>query len=48
MVRAGRYDRGITHYNVLRTIEELYGLAPTGSAAEAKPIDFCWQPVARH
>ncbi len=44
MVRAGRYDRVITHYNVLRTIEEFYGLTPTASAAEAKPINFCWQP----
>ena len=48
MVRAGRYDRVITHCNVLRTIEEFYSLASTGSAAEAKPIDFCWQPRTQH
>jgi phosphatidylinositol-3-phosphatase len=46
MVRPGRYDQRITHYEVLRTIEAFYGLAPTGAAASATPIDFCWRPFA--
>jgi acid phosphatase len=46
MVRPGRYEQRITHYDVLRTIEEFYGLAPSGAAANAATIDFCWQPVA--
>ncbi len=46
MVRPGRYEQRINHYNVLRTIEEFYGLAPSGAAANATAIDFCWQPVA--
>ena len=46
IVRPGRYEQRITHYNVLRTIEEFYGLAPSGAAANATAIDFCWQPAA--
>src|SRR5664280_2774927 len=46
MVRPGRYEQRITHYDVLRTIEEFYGLASSGAAANAATIDFCWQPVA--
>ncbi len=46
MVRPGRYEQRITHENVLRTIEELYGLPPSGDAAQASAIDFCWQPAA--
>jgi acid phosphatase len=43
MVRAGKYARHITHYEVLRTVEDFYGLRPSGKAAKAKAIDFCWQ-----
>ena len=46
MVRPGRYEQRITHYEVLRTLEQMYGLAPSGAAANAAPIDFCWQPAA--
>jgi acid phosphatase len=46
MVRPGRYEQRITHYNVLRTVEEFYGLVPSGAAANAAAIDYCWQPVA--
>src|SRR5213075_1792337 len=42
MVRAGRDDRPITHYSVLRTLEEAYNLAPTGHAGEVDPIDQVW------
>ena len=37
-VRTGRYDQRVTHYSVLRTIEDLYGLTPLGEAASASPI----------
>ncbi len=42
MVRPGRYGKRIDHYNVLRTIEDMYGLAPTGAAARVAPLD-CWR-----
>ncbi len=42
MVRRGRYGQVIDHYNVLRTIEEMYRLPPLGLAARAKPLK-CWR-----
>ena len=42
MVRPGRYDEPVTHYRVLRTIEDLYGLAHAGSAAQAQPLTDIW------
>jgi hypothetical protein len=41
-VRAGNYSQNINHYNVLRTIEDMYGLAPLGKAASAGPITNVW------
>ncbi len=38
MVKSGHYSQPITQENVLRTIEDVYGLAPTGSAANAAPL----------
>jgi acid phosphatase len=43
MVRSGRYPERIDHYRVLRTLEDLYGLAPTGAAAHAAPIADIWR-----
>jgi hypothetical protein len=43
MVRAGRYPERIDHFRVLRTLEDLYGLAPTGKAASAAPITGIWR-----
>jgi hypothetical protein len=43
MVQAGRYDQRITHYNVLRTIEDLYGLPHVGASAEVAPITRIWK-----
>ena len=37
-VRPGRYGENITHYSVLRTIEQAYGLKPLRNAAAAAPI----------
>jgi hypothetical protein len=43
MIRAGRYPERIDHYRVLRTLEDLYGLTPTGKAANAAPITGIWR-----
>jgi hypothetical protein len=47
MVQAGRYDQRITHENVLRTIEDLYGLSHAGASADAAPISTIWKPAPR-
>ena len=39
-VQPGAFSAGITHYNMLRTIEEFYGLTPLANAADALPIDY--------
>jgi phosphatidylinositol-3-phosphatase len=46
MVKPGRYDEPITHYRVLRTLEDLYGLPRDGSAASVSPIDDIWSRSA--
>jgi acid phosphatase len=38
MVKPGHYSQLITQNNILRTIEDMYGLAPTGNAANAAPL----------
>ena len=47
MVQVGRYDQRITHDNVLRAIEDLYGLSHAGASADAAPITQIWkvQPI---
>jgi len=45
MVRPGRYGTRIDHYNVLRTLEDLYGLPHAGNAASAAPIVDIWTTV---
>jgi acid phosphatase len=42
-VKPGRYGELITHYSVLRTIENLYGLRPLGQAVSASPITNVWR-----
>ena len=42
-VKVGNYSERITHYSVLRTIENLYGLGCTGSACSATGITDVWQ-----
>ncbi|HCW06662.1 MAG TPA: acid phosphatase [Cytophagales bacterium] len=45
MVKSGAYaemPNGINHHNVLRTIEEMYGLPHAGNAANVSPITDCW------
>ena len=41
-VRPGSYNEQISHYNVLSTIEQMYGLPKTGYAASAPAIADIW------
>lgn len=43
MVKQGRYAERITHYSVLRTIEDMYGLPHIAHSAQAAPITDCWR-----
>lgn len=43
-VVAGSYDETISHYSVLRTLEDAYGLPYAGSSSSATPITDIWQP----
>jgi hypothetical protein len=42
MVKPGSYSEKITHYTVLRTLEDMFGLKPLGSAGSATPITDVW------
>jgi phosphatidylinositol-3-phosphatase len=39
----GRYGRPVDHYNILRTIEQAFGLRYTGAAATHYPISWIWR-----
>ncbi|MGZ4509853.1 MAG: alkaline phosphatase family protein [Mycobacterium sp.] len=41
-VKPGAYSEQISHYNVLSTLEQMYGLAKTGYAVNAPPITDIW------
>jgi phosphatidylinositol-3-phosphatase len=41
-VQPGTYNEQITHYNVLSTVEQMYGLPKTGDAANAPAIATIW------
>jgi hypothetical protein len=43
MVQQGQYSEHITHHNLLRTLEDMYGLGHAGAAAGATPIDDVWK-----
>jgi acid phosphatase len=43
MVKGGQCATQINHYNVLRTIEDMYGLTYAGKASTATPITTCWK-----
>jgi hypothetical protein len=43
MVAPGDYSERIDHYSVLRTLEDLYGVDPTGNAVTAAPITDVWR-----
>jgi hypothetical protein len=42
MVKPGHYSERITHYNVLRTLEAMYGLPHAGQAANVSTITDIW------
>jgi acid phosphatase len=46
-VRRGRYGEPVNHYNLLRTVEDMYGLAPLGASAAAAPITDIWGSTGR-
>jgi acid phosphatase len=41
-VKPGRYDEHITHYDVLRTLADMYGVQAPGKAADAHAITDIW------
>ena len=42
MVRRGDRSQEIDHYSVLRTLEDMYGLAPLGEARNRAPLGGMW------
>lgn len=43
MVKTGKYDMHENHFNLLRTIEDIYGLTHAGEAAASEPIANIWK-----
>jgi len=43
MVKLGKYGELINHYNVLRTLEDMYGLPHLGNSSKVKPITDVWK-----
>jgi hypothetical protein len=42
-VRPGTYAEHTSHYGILRTVEDMYGLAHAGASANAAPITSVWK-----
>jgi len=42
MVKAGQYDQSLNHLHLLRTLEDVYGLAYAGDSANVAPITNVW------
>jgi len=42
MVKTGQYNQKVSHYNLLRTIEDIYELPHAGKAKTSKPITNVW------
>jgi len=42
-VRTGTYSERTSHYGILRTVEDMYGLAHAGASAGAAPITNVWR-----
>jgi len=42
-VRAGKSDTKYTHYNLLRTLEDIYGLTAIGGSSGEQPITGIWK-----
>jgi len=41
-VKTGTYAEHVDHFDVLRTLEDMYGLPYAGAAATSTPITDCW------
>lgn len=41
-IKPGQYGETVNHYNVLATLEQLYGLSPVGNSAGAAAITDIW------
>jgi hypothetical protein len=41
-VNTGAYAEPISHYSVLSTVQQIYGLPKTGHAAQSPPISDIW------
>jgi len=44
-VLPGQYSQAINHYNVLRTLEDMYGLGHSAGSVTAAPITSIWDPA---
>jgi len=42
-VKAGVYNRRVDHYDILRTLVDMYGLASIGKSAFAQALTDIWQ-----
>jgi phosphatidylinositol-3-phosphatase len=47
MVKPGQYEEKINHYNVLRTLEDMYGLPYVGESASVDTIADTWSSESR-
>jgi hypothetical protein len=43
MVKAGQYNESLNHFNLLRTMEDIYGLSHAGAAQSSEPIMRIWK-----
>lgn len=43
MVKVGQYSENINHYNILRTLEDIYSLPRAHNSANVAPITDCWR-----
>jgi acid phosphatase len=42
-VKPGKYGQKLNHYDLLRTLTDMYGATPVGAAADAKGISDIWK-----
>lgn len=42
-VKPGNYPQPVNHYNMLRTLEDMYNLPPSNHAADVQPITNVWK-----
>lgn len=43
MIKTGTHDENVNHFNLLRTIEDIYGLSHAGAAQTNAPITGIWR-----